>query len=144
MVAMPEVSRLRLVIGEDSVLLLAGLTKLLESAGFEVVATAGDGPELIAAVGREQPDLVILDPPRAGLGAETAARLANIGAPEIVYLSCDPSTLARDLAVLTHSERKPSTGIASAQRYEISEMCLFDLFPQTFHIETLVRLRRVS
>jgi DNA-binding NarL/FixJ family response regulator len=53
--------KLRLVIGEDSVLLLAGLTKLLESAGFEVAATAGDGAELLAAVERERPDLVVAD-----------------------------------------------------------------------------------
>ncbi len=52
---------LRVVIGEDSVLLLAGLVKLLESAGFEVVATAGDGETLVATVEREQPDLVIAD-----------------------------------------------------------------------------------
>ena len=50
-----------MVIGEDSVLLLAGLVKVLESAGFTVVATAGDGVELVAAVEREQPDLVIAD-----------------------------------------------------------------------------------
>jgi DNA-binding NarL/FixJ family response regulator len=53
--------RLRVVIGEDSVLLLAGLVKLLESGGFEVAATAGDGEELIAVVERERPDLVIAD-----------------------------------------------------------------------------------
>ena len=53
--------RLRVVIGEDSVLLLAGLVKLLESAGFEVAATAGDGDGLVAVVEREQPDLVIAD-----------------------------------------------------------------------------------
>ena len=53
--------RLRVVIGEDSVLLLAGLVKLLESGGFEVVATAGDGDALVAVVDREQPDLVIAD-----------------------------------------------------------------------------------
>jgi DNA-binding NarL/FixJ family response regulator len=53
--------RLRVVIGEDSVLLLAGLVKLLESAGFEVAATAGDGDELLAVVERERPDLVICD-----------------------------------------------------------------------------------
>ena len=52
---------LRVVIGEDSVLLLAGLVKLLDSAGFEVVATAGDGIALVDAVEREQPDLVIAD-----------------------------------------------------------------------------------
>jgi DNA-binding NarL/FixJ family response regulator len=53
--------RLRVVIGEDSVLLLAGLVKLLESAGFEVAATAGDGDGLVTIVEREQPDLVIAD-----------------------------------------------------------------------------------
>ena len=53
--------RLRVVIGEDSVLLLAGLVKLLESSGFEVAATAGDGDELLDAVERERPDLVIAD-----------------------------------------------------------------------------------
>src|SRR6201988_1879664 len=53
--------RLRVVIGEDSVLLLAGLVKLLESAGFQVAATAGDGDALVAAVERERPDLVIAD-----------------------------------------------------------------------------------
>jgi DNA-binding NarL/FixJ family response regulator len=53
--------QLRVVIGEDSVLLLAGLVKLLESGGFAVAATAGDGEELLAVVERERPDLVIAD-----------------------------------------------------------------------------------
>ena len=91
----------------------------------------------------ERPDFVILDPPRAGLGAVAAEKLAELGAAEIVYLSCDPSTLARDLAVLTGSPRKPKEIVGPTIRYEITEMHLFDLFPQTFHIETLVRLRRV-
>jgi DNA-binding NarL/FixJ family response regulator len=53
--------RLRVVIGEDSVLLLAGLVKLLESAGFEVAATAADAIALLAAVDEQRPDLVIAD-----------------------------------------------------------------------------------
>jgi 23S rRNA (uracil1939-C5)-methyltransferase len=95
---------------------------------------------------QDKPDLVTLDPPRSGLGAEAAAKLAELGPQEIRYLSCDPSTLARDLAVLTGSAKKgvDSADAASANpnRYEIAEVHLFDLFPQTFHIETLVRLRR--
>jgi 23S rRNA (uracil1939-C5)-methyltransferase len=85
---------------------------------------------------------VVLDPPRAGLGAQAAEKLADLGAKEIVYLSCDPSTLARDLAVLMGSPRKPKEIAGPNIRYEITEMHLFDLFPQTYHIETLVRLRR--
>lgn len=112
-------------------------------AGVEVVSENKHTEEFLTNF-TERPDFVVLDPPRAGLGAETAARLANLGAEEIVYLSCDPSTLARDLAVLTGSERKPQTAITAEHRYEISDVQLFDLFPQTYHIETLVRLRRVT
>jgi 23S rRNA (uracil1939-C5)-methyltransferase len=92
----------------------------------------------------EKPDFVVLDPPRAGLGSEAAAKLAELGAPEIAYLSCDPSTLARDLGVLLGTAKKKNETAAPKVKYEIREMHLFDLFPQTFHIETLIRLRRVQ
>lgn len=114
-----------------------------ENAAIEVVSYVEHAEEFLKKE-QEAPDFVVLDPPRAGLGAETAARLANLGAPEIAYLSCDPSTLARDLAVMTASQRKPETTIKPAHRYEIADMQLFDLFPQTFHIETLVRLRKID
>lgn len=114
-----------------------------EAAGA-VVNSENEHTEDFLKKPQETPDLVILDPPRAGLGAEAAARLANLGVPDISYLSCDPATLARDLAVLTGSERKPESPILPEQKYELAEVHLFDLFPQTFHIETLVRLRRVS
>jgi 23S rRNA (uracil1939-C5)-methyltransferase len=76
------------------------------------------------------PDLIIVDPPRNGLGAETCALLGKIAAPAVVYVSCDPATLARDLREL----------IASG--YQIQSITLADLFPQTFHLETVVQLRR--
>jgi 23S rRNA (uracil1939-C5)-methyltransferase len=112
-----------------------------EVAGVAITSHNVHAEEFLAKT-EEKPDFVSLDPPRSGLGAEAAAKLAALGAPEIAYLSCDPSTLARDLAVLTGSSKKTSMEAAPAIRYEISEMHLFDLFPQTFHIETLVRLRR--
>jgi 23S rRNA (uracil1939-C5)-methyltransferase len=115
----------------------------VKDAGLEVVSENSHTEEFLKKFA-ERPDFVVLDPPRAGLGAETAARLATLGAPEIAYLSCDPSTLARDLAVLTGSERCPQTGVEPGHRYEISDVHLFDLFPQTYHIETLVKLRRVT
>jgi 23S rRNA (uracil1939-C5)-methyltransferase len=115
-----------------------------EAAGITVTSHNEHAEEFLRKT-QERPDFVALDPPRAGLGAGAATALLALGAPEIRYLSCDPSTLARDLAILTGSGRKP-TGEAPTEspiRYEIAEVHLFDLFPQTFHIETLVRLRRV-
>lgn len=92
---------------------------------------------------REKPNLVVLDPPRAGLGPESAARLAALGPAEIAYLSCDPATLARDLAVFLGSAKSPAPSVPPRKmKYTITEMHLFDLFPQTYHLETLVRLRR--
>jgi len=78
----------------------------------------------------ERPDLVVVDPPRTGLGGEIAALLAKVAAPRLVYVSCDPATLARDLRVLV------ATG------YTVEKITLADLFPQTFHLETVVHLRR--
>jgi 23S rRNA (uracil1939-C5)-methyltransferase len=114
-----------------------------ETAGAQVISENEHVEEFLKK-NQETPDFVVLDPPRAGLGAEAAARLSNLGAPEIAYLSCDPSTLARDLAVLMATGRKPSTDPEPSHKYEIAEAHLFDLFPQTFHIETLLKLRRVS
>jgi len=82
------------------------------------------------ANGAPAPDLIILDPPRTGLGAETCALLAQIAAPALVCVSCDPATLARDLRALL------------ASGYRIQSITLADLFPQTFHLETVVQLRR--
>jgi 23S rRNA (uracil1939-C5)-methyltransferase len=112
-----------------------------ETAGATITSHNEHAEEFLRKT-QEKPDFISLDPPRAGLGAGAAAALAALAAPEIAYLSCDPSTLARDLAVLTGSAKKKDEDAAPAVRYEISEMHLFDLFPQTFHIETLVRLRR--
>jgi 23S rRNA (uracil1939-C5)-methyltransferase len=111
-----------------------------ESAGVTVISHNEHAEEFLRKK-TEKPDFVVLDPPRSGLGAEAAAKLAELGAAEIVYLSCDPSTLARDLAVLTGSKKSGDAATVST-RYEILDMHLFDLFPQTYHIETLVRLRR--
>lgn len=80
----------------------------------------------------EPADAIILDPPRAGLEPAALRALLDISAPRVLYVSCDPSTLARDLAQLC------------ARMYKVQEIHLFDMFPQTYHIETLVRLERVS
>ena len=120
------------------------LTNNAEGAGVQIVSHNEEAEDFLKKT-KEQPEFVLLDPPRSGLRTEGAAALANLGAAEIVYLSCDPATLARDLAILTGSPRKPAgVGTSGMVRYEITEMHMFDLFPQTFHIETMVRLRKVE
>jgi 23S rRNA (uracil1939-C5)-methyltransferase len=81
---------------------------------------------------KEKPDLVVLDPPRAGVEPGVVKSLLRMRPPRITYVSCEPPTLARDLAVLRDGG------------YEIADIHLFDLFPQTFHMETVVRLTRRS
>jgi 23S rRNA (uracil1939-C5)-methyltransferase len=77
-----------------------------------------------------KPDLIAVDPPRGGLGDPVARLLSNAGAPRVTYVSCDPSTLARDLVPLL------------AAGYRVEEVHLVDLFPQTYHLETVVQLVR--
>lgn len=84
-----------------------------------------------AVVQRERPELVVMDPPRAGVGAEACELLGRIQASEMVYVSCDPVTLGRDLKAMVDFG------------YRIDELHVVDMFPQTFHQETVVVLRRL-
>lgn len=77
-------------------------------------------------------DLVVLDPPRAGAGGKVVSAIAGSGAATIVYVSCEPSTLARDL------------GLFADHGYRPDHIRGFDLFPGTAHVETVVRLRKES
>jgi 23S rRNA (uracil1939-C5)-methyltransferase len=76
------------------------------------------------------PSLVVVDPPRAGLGKDATALLSQIGPAAITYISCDPATLARDVQQLLHSG------------YHLTKITLVDLFPQTYHLETIAELIR--
>jgi 23S rRNA (uracil1939-C5)-methyltransferase len=78
----------------------------------------------------DKPDLAVVDPPRSGLGEGVARSLANLGAPRIIYVSCDPATLARDLVPIL------------AAGYRVEQVHLVDLFPQTYHLESVVHLAR--
>ena len=76
-------------------------------------------------------DLLLIDPPRTGLPPRSVHGIAELKAKKLVYVSCDPSTLARDLALLVQA------------KYEICCLDLLDLFPQTHHLEGIVRLERL-
>ena len=101
---------------------------LRDSSGSAVRATTLDF--LRSGPSGAKPDLIVVDPPRIGLGPDITALLVRVAAPALVYVSCDPATLARDLKTLL------------AGGYQIQSLTLADLFPQTFHIETVVRLHR--
>ena len=75
-------------------------------------------------------DIVVLDPPRAGAGPEVIRELAALGPRRMVYVSCDPATLARDAVYL------------AAAGYRLVEAQPVDLFPQTFHVETVALWER--
>jgi 23S rRNA (uracil1939-C5)-methyltransferase len=79
---------------------------------------------------QNRPDVILADPPRAGLTKHVVADLARLQAPCLVIVSCDPATLARDLQGLV------------AGGYRIDKITLVDLFPRTFHLETVARLQR--
>jgi len=91
----------------------------------------GDRPST-AAIARPTIDAVLVDPPRAGLHAGVLSRLIHLGAPRLVYISCNPSTLGRDLGLFCES------------RYEVEWIQPVDMFPHTPHIECVAALRRVD
>ena len=79
-----------------------------------------------------RPDVVMVDPPRAGLSAKVVRRLLETRARRIVYVSCNPDTLGRDLQAITR------------HGYSVTSVQPVDMFPHTPHIETVVRLERNS
>ena len=102
------------------------------ASDFEVNLDAFDHVELYEApAGRAlphldmRPDLVLVDPPRAGIDRYALDALLKLMPPVLVYISCDPATLARDARRLTKGG------------YRLEKITPFDLFPQTYHIESI-------
>ncbi|MBA3894759.1 MAG: class I SAM-dependent RNA methyltransferase [Gemmatimonadales bacterium] len=125
-------------IGEATVALIAGGASVesVESDPRAVAEAEARGPAATRHVGRVErvlgrlstPSLVITNPPRAGMDQRVATELERRSPARIVYISCDPATLARDLT------RMPGFRLVSA--------VAFDLFPQTAHVETVAVLER--
>jgi 23S rRNA (uracil1939-C5)-methyltransferase len=120
----------RIVAVEGDETAAANLKQALKGEGMRAVRASTVDFLRDAVVQREKPELVVMDPPRAGVGAEVCALLGRLKAKEVVYVSCDPVTLSRDLKVMVDSG------------YRISELHLVDMFPQTFHLETVAMLTR--
>jgi len=98
-------------------------TKLNGATNIEFFADAVE--ETLKASPDVTPDLVVMNPPRAGAGRETARRIAALNAERIVYVSCNPSTFGREAAVFC------------SQGYKLQSLTLVDQFPNTYHIESV-------
>jgi 23S rRNA (uracil1939-C5)-methyltransferase len=97
---------------------------------LRVVEAASETVLADAAAHRVAPDVVVLDPPRGGIGPRASGHLARLPVRRVVHVSCDPATLARDLAVLTR------------RGFEVERITGLDLFPQTPHVEAVAVLAR--
>lgn len=92
---------------------------------------AGDAGQILPALDL-RPDVVVVDPPRAGLAAPVSEALLRMQPGRIIYVSCDPATLARDIRRMT------------AGGYELVQARPFDMFPQTGHVEMVVLMSKVK
>ena len=90
---------------------------------------AGDVLKMVDEL-KERPDLIIVDPPRDGIHPKAIGKIIAFGAPEIVYVSCKPTSLARDLEIFQQ------------EGYQVERVKLMDMFPRTVHVETVVLLSK--
>ena len=88
---------------------------------------AGDVLKVVDTI-TDKPDVIIVDPPREGIHPKALEKIAGFGASEIVYISCKPTSLGRDLAAFV------------TQGYDVKRVKLMDMFPRTTHVETVVLL----
>jgi 23S rRNA (uracil1939-C5)-methyltransferase len=96
--------------------------------------TLYEGPveEVLGALDSVRIDMALIDPPRTGAGPEVVQHLARLGVPKLLYVSCDPATLARDARLLTDAG------------YRLEQVQPVDMFPQTYHVESLALFRLAS
>ncbi|MFA9464187.1 MAG: 23S rRNA (uracil(1939)-C(5))-methyltransferase RlmD [Velocimicrobium sp.] len=92
---------------------------------------AGDVLKVIDDI-KERPDLIVLDPPRDGIHPKALDKIINYGVERIIYISCKPTSLARDLIILQE------------RGYRVEKVCAVDMFPQTVHVESVVLMSKVK
>jgi 23S rRNA (uracil1939-C5)-methyltransferase len=89
----------------------------------------GEVQKILPDLLQTAPDLIVVDPPRSGLAKKVVRKILNVSPHQIMYVSCNPATLARDLSLLTKGG------------YAVLEVQPIDMFPHTYHIETIVNLK---
>lgn len=128
--SLPMARRFRRVAAvESSAAAAADLAHNAAQAGLAIEVHRMDAAAYLSGL-KGPPDFLLADPPRSGLGRAVVRELLRLGPPGLALVSCEPATLARDLAELL------------AGGYRIAQLTLVDLFPQTHHIEAVARLAR--
>ena len=120
---------------ESDAAAVVDLSRNCAAAGLRHVRVIEAPAEAVLAALRTHrlaPDVIVLDPPRGGIGTRGSEQLARLPAQRIVHVSCDPATLARDLRVLLR------------KRWSLARVVCFDLFPQTPHVEAVAVLTRAG
>jgi 23S rRNA (uracil1939-C5)-methyltransferase len=115
---------------EQSTLAIADARVSAERSGLHVRLRANDVERALGEMAPRPGERIVLDPPRTGAGRVVVDAIARRQPDSVIYVSCDPPTLGRDLALFAAHGYRPDT------------VELFDQFPKTFHIEAVVRLRR--
>ena len=100
-----------------------------------VDARVGDVRRTLQQVpsGLAHPDVIVLDPPRAGAKAAVCRQIAESGAKAVIYIACDPTSLARDTATLV-----------GELGYRLTDIRAYDIYPMTHHVETVALLTRTN
>ena len=123
---------MKAVVIEDEILIRAGLCKLMKKMfpEIEVTGTAGNGQEGLLCIERDKPDMIILDPPRDGIHPKALPKIISYAVDRIVYISCKPTSLVRDLEVFLESG------------YVVKKAVAVDQFPWTTGIESICLLEK--
>ena len=95
---------------------------------FNIEFYCGDLKDVLGSIDVEKPSIVLIDPPRPGLHPKTIEHLINLSPKKIIYVSCNPATMARDIEILSNQE------------YSIKDLQPIDMFPHTPHIECITTL----
>lgn len=103
----------------------AEINNIVNAEFFSLDLHSKDMPFLLEKL--EEPDVIFIDPPRAGMHKNLIEHIMKTGAPKIVYVSCNPATQARDCEILS-------------KKYEIKDIKPVDMFPHTYHIESIAKL----
>ena len=119
----------KVLIVEDEQSISNFISMIRTANGYDTIIVRS-GEEALTMISSHCPDLIVLDPPRDGIHPKAIGKILNFGVSHMVYVSCKPTSLARDLEPI------------QAAGYQVDKVCCVDMFPHTANCETVVSLTR--